>query len=315
MMKKNSINIVEVGPRDGLQNDSSHISTENKAALVERLIGAGITKIEVASFVNPKLVPQMADAEALVAKLPVRKEITYIGLVLNERGLIRALDTRSVNSGINQVGCVALPSDTFGMKNQGQTSAQSVNVAKEILKQAKNEGMSAQVTISSACGCPFEGEVPQKTIVDIATQLAEYEPDEIAIADTIGVGVPSQVFDIFSAVKEAIPHIPLRGHFHNTRNTGVANSWSAIEAGATSIDASIGGLGGCPFAPKSTGNVATEDIVYMLDRSNIKTGVNLERLIDTNEWLEGVLERDLPGMVAKAGEFPKNIEKETELAS
>lgn len=305
-MNKKKISIVDVGPRDGLQNDSTPVSTTDKIALIKLLIDAGIRKIEVASFVNPKLVPQMADAEELVASLPTIDGITYIGLVLNDRGFVRALETRANGGGINQVGCVALPSDTFAMKNQRQTSKETIAVAKEILNKARVEGMSAQVTISSACGCPFEGEVPLSKIVDIAKEVAEAEPVEIAIADTIGVGVPSQVFDIFSAVAEAVPHIPLRGHFHNTRNTGIANVWSAIKAGALTIDASIGGLGGCPFAPKATGNVATEDVIYMLERSNIETGVNLQKLIDTNVWLQSVLNRQLPGMLARAGNFPQD---------
>lgn len=293
----NKIEIVEVGVRDGLQNESQVFSTENKLKLVGRLLDAGVKRLEVASFVHPKLVPQMADAEDVVAGLPDTSEVTYIGLVLNDRGLTRALAT----GGINEIGAVAVASDRFGEKNQGQTSKQSVAVSKALIKRAKAEGLRAQVTISASFGCPFEGLTPVEKVLDIIKELAEAEPLEIAIADTIGVAVPTHVEELFSKAKEAAPGIPLRGHFHNTRNTAVANCWAAFQAGASVLDASIGGLGGCPFAPKATGNVATEEVAFLFERSGIETGLNLDKLIATNKWLETKMGKELPSMVSRAG--------------
>lgn len=296
-----SVEIVEVGVRDGLQNEPGVFPTEKKLALIGRLLDAGVRRLEVASFVHPKLVPQMADAEAVAAGLPKRDGVTYIGLVLNERGLERAIAT----GGINEIGCVAVASDAFGEKNQGQTSKQSVALSKDLIKRAKDAGLSAQVTISASFGCPFQGLTPVDTVIEIVAELAEAGPKEIAIADTIGAAVPSHVVALFEKAAKAAPGIPLRGHFHDTRNTGVANSWAAFQAGASVIDSSIGGLGGCPFAPKATGNVATEDVAFMFGRSGVATGLDLERLIGVTKWLEKELGRALPASVSRAGPFPK----------
>lgn len=293
------IEIVEVGVRDGLQNEPEVFSTENKLELIGRLLDAGVKRLEVASFVHPKLVPTMADAEAVVAGLPARDDVTYIGLVLNDRGLDRALAT----GGIDEIGGVAVASDSFGEKNQGQTAKESVQVSKALIKRAKAEGLRAQVTISASFGCPFEGLTPQEKVLDIIKELAEAEPLEIAIADTIGVAVPTHVEELFEKAKEAAPGIRLRGHFHNTRNTAVANCWAAFKAGASVLDASIGGLGGCPFAPKATGNVATEEVAFLFERSGIETGLELEKLIATNKWLEEKMGKALPSMVSRAGPF------------
>lgn len=297
MMK--NIEIVEVGVRDGLQNEADVFSTENKLELIGRLLDAGVKRLEVASFVHPKLVPQMADAEAVVAGLPDRNDVTYIGLVLNDRGLTRALATGR----INEIGAVAVASDSFGEKNQGQTSKESVKVSKALIKRAKTEGLRGQVTVSASFGCPFEGLTPMENVLDIIKELAQVEPLEIAIADTIGVAVPAHVEELFSRAKEAAPGIPLRGHFHNTRNTAVANCWAAFQAGGTVLDASIGGLGGCPFAPNATGNVATEEVAFLFERSGIKTGLNLDKLIAINKWLETKMSKTLPSMVSRAGPF------------
>jgi len=300
-----TIQIVEVGARDGLQNEPEIVSTEDKVSLLIRAMDAGIRRLEVASFVNPKRVPQMADAEAVIAALPDNKDASYIGLCLNKRGVMRGLETRAGGArGIDEAGCVIVASDTFGMKNQGQTIADGIRENTEMIRLAKSEGLTAQVTISAAFGCPFEGEVDPKQVVDIAKAMADAEPSEIALADTIGVGVPPQVRDLVGAVKEVIGDIPLRAHFHNTRNTGIANAMVAAEAGVDVLDSSIAGLGGCPFAPKATGNIATEDLVYMLDRSHIETGVDLTQLIDIANWMETVLGRPTPAMVSKAGGFP-----------
>ncbi len=303
-----TVEIVEVGARDGLQNEKVLFSTEQKLELINKAVDAGIKRLEVASFVHPKLVPQMADAEAVVSDLPDNQNIEYIGLVLNKRGYMRALATKDGNKrGVDEIGCVTTASDTFGQKNQGQNRTESIQESQAILKLAKRDGVGAQVTISTAFGCPFEGEVSQKTVIDMARALAESEPREIAIADTIGVAVPSRVEDIFSALREAIPHVPLRAHFHNTRNTGIANAWAAYSAGATVLDSSAAGLGGCPFAPRATGNIGTEDLIYLLDRSGIKSGVNLERMIDLAHWIEDILGRPAPSMVSQAGGFPGPI--------
>ena len=305
-MSKN-IDIVEVGPRDGLQNEQVPFSTEDKLDLICQVMAAGARRIEVASFVHPKVVPQMADAEKLVAGLPDNRDVTYIGLVVNGRGYERALATRGNGRGIDEIGCVAVVSDTFAMKNQGQTSDESIAISKDIIRRAKKDGLSAQVTLSAAFGCPFEGLVDPARVVRIAENLAEAEPQEIAIADTIGVAVPSQVRDLFGALQEALPEMKFRGHFHNTRNTGIANAWAAYEAGVRTFDASLAGLGGCPFAPKATGNIATEDLVYMFERSGVKTGLDLKALIGSAHWVGDKLGRQPPAMVSQAGEFPREL--------
>jgi hydroxymethylglutaryl-CoA lyase len=295
----NSIEIVEVGPRDGLQNEKTHVSTEDKVTFIRRAIAAGAKRIEIASFVHPKLVPQMADAEGVVKALGPVDGVTRIGLTLNKRGALRALDC-----GIDQLGAVCVASDGFGMKNQNQNSAETVATAKDIVKLAHAEGRSAQVTLSTAFGCPFDGDVPEPRVLDIVAKLAESGPSEIALADTIGVGVPSQVTSLVSKTVELIAPIPVRVHFHNTRNMAIANVWAAIEAGAKTIDSSIGGIGGCPFAPNATGNVATEDVIYLLNRSALEHGLDLEAIIDTAKWMETILGKKAASMLASAGDFP-----------
>ncbi|MGC1469155.1 MAG: hydroxymethylglutaryl-CoA lyase [Sphingorhabdus sp.] len=295
-----AIEIVEVGPRDGLQNEAKIVSTADKVELIRRAISAGATRIEVASFVNPKRVPQMADADEVVSFLGKPEGVTRIGLVLNERGAERA-----IACGVDQLGAVAVASDAFGIRNQGQSSAESVAVAQAIIAMGKAAGVPAQVTIAVAFGCPFGGEIDADHVVAMAERLASFGPVEIALADTIGVAVPAQVTQLYTALCSALPDVKLRAHFHNTRNTGIANVWAAVEAGVDTIDASIGGLGGCPFAPGAAGNVATEDVAYLLARSGVETGLNFERLIDTARWLSGVMGKDMPSMLVKAGGFPE----------
>ena len=294
-----SVEIVEVSPRDGLQNESRAVSTDDKLRLIERAVNAGIRRLEIASFVNPKRVPQMADAEEVIARAPHAKDITYIGLVMNKRGAERAFETD-----IDQLGAITLCSDTFAQKNQGQTARETLDVALEVIRLANAEGRTATVMISSAFGCPFEGEIAEADVIDYSKRLADAEPSEIALADTIGVGDPWRVGALFDKLRDAVPGMPLRGHFHNTRNTGIANAYAAIQAGVTAIDASVGGLGGCPFAPAATGNIATEDLVYMLNRGGIESGVDLEALMDTCSWMNDVVGRQLPAMVSRAGNFP-----------
>ena len=304
------IEMVEVGPRDGLQNEAQLISTTDKLALIERAIAAGARRIEVASFVNPRAVPQMADAEAVCAGLPQRDDVTYIGLVMNRCGAERAIATGR----IDQLGTVSVATDSFAMANQGQTSDGSVEIAREIVALARAAGMTAQCTISAAFGCPFEGEVAEERVIAMATALASAGPVEIALADTIGVADPAHVHRLVTRVIEGIAPIPVRVHFHNTRGTGLANVWAAVQAGATVVDASLGGLGGCPFAPGAAGNVATEDVAYMLERAGIATGLNLAALIAANHWLAGIMGKQLPAMVARARPFPPDRELEGAVA-
>ncbi len=297
------VQIVEVGARDGLQNEPEVVSTADKLGLITRMIDAGVRRLEVASFVNPKRVPQMADAEAVIAGLPDRRDVSYIGLCLNKRGVLRAIESREGNKrGVDEAGCVLVASDTFGQRNQGQSIVEGIAENREMLRLARENGLVAQVTISAAFGCPFEGRVLPETVVRCVEAMAEAGAEEIALADTIGVGVPAQVSDLFGRVRAAVGDgIRLRAHFHNTRGTGIANAWAAYAAGVRVLDSSLGGLGGCPFAPKATGNIATEDLLFMLGGSGVATGVDLDAAIAVNHWFETVMGRPLPSMVARAG--------------
>jgi len=294
-----SVEIVEVGPRDGLQSEPGVFPTAAKIEFIERLFDAGLRRIEVTSFVNPKKVPQMADAEAVLSGLRRREGVHFIGLVLNRRGFERA-----AAAGCNEIGMAVVASDTFNRRNQGVSTDESIAAWLEIAREANAAGIRPTITIGASFGCPFEGEVPVERVIDIARRVAEAGPYEIAFADTIGVGVPAQVAEVFGRAREALPGIRLRGHFHNTRNTGLANAYAAVEAGAVTLDASAGGIGGCPFAPAATGNIPTEDLVYLLERSGVATGVDLDRLLATGEWLQQTLGRTVPGMLLKAGNFP-----------
>lgn len=311
-MYTDSIEMVEVSPRDGLQNEQQPIATADKLALIERAIAAGSRRIEVTSFVNPRAVPQMADADDVCAGLPRRDDVTYIGLVMNRRGAERAIATGR----IDQLGAVAVSTDRFAMANQGQTSAGSVEAASEIIRLAIDSGLTGQVTIGASFGCPFEGEVAEDHVVAMAEALARSGAVEIGLADTIGVANPAHVSRLVDRVRQTIAPLPVRVHFHNTRGTGLANVWAALGAGASIVDASIGGLGGCPFAPGAAGNVATEDVAYMLERAGISTGLDLEALIAANHWLADVMMKPLPAMVGKAGGFPlrKNDANEKDYA-
>ncbi|MDH4021880.1 MAG: hydroxymethylglutaryl-CoA lyase [Gammaproteobacteria bacterium] len=297
------VSIIEVGPRDGLQSEPEILPTATKIEFIRRALDAGIRRLEVTSFVHPKRVPQMADAEDVIRGLPRRDGVIYIGLVLNRKGFDRALAT-----GIHEIGMAVVASDTYNQRNQGVPTAESVKAWVEIAKAARAAGIRANVMISSAFGCPFEGEIPVQRVLDLVTQVMEGDPVELGIADSIGVGVPSQVRDLLGAVRDLVPDVPIRCHFHNTRNTGIANAQAALDAGVTSLDASIGGIGGCPFAPAATGNIPTEDLLYLLDRSGVATGVSLERVIATSEWLVEQLGRGTPAMLPKAGIFPQVAE-------
>jgi len=300
MAANRRVEIVEVGPRDGLQGESVTLPTATKVEFVVRAIGAGLRRIEVASFVNPKKVPQMADAEAVLQALPRRDDVCYVGLVLNRRGFERA-----AAAGCNEIGMVVAASDTFNRRNQGASTDESIAAWLDMATAAREAGIRAQVTLSAVFGCPFEGEVAVERVVEIARRVADARPREIALADTIGAGVPTQVREIVTRVREAVPGISLRCHFHNTRNTGLANAYAAVQAGVTTLDASLGGIGGCPFAPAATGNIPTEDLLYMLQRCGYETGVSLDEAIETSRWLQQQLGRAVPGMLVKAGGFPR----------
>ena len=293
--------VMEVSPRDGLQNEAVHLNTEQKLKLIDHALAAGCQRIEVASFVHPKVVPQMADAEAVCAGLPQRGDVRYTGLILNQRGYDRLLATER----LDEAGLVISASDVFGERNQGMDIAAGVAMAQDILRQGRDSGFPVQVTIAVAFGCPFTGDVAQQRVVEIVDQLLPYEPVEIALADTIGVGVPTQVRDLFSELRQRTEGaVPLRAHFHDTRNTGIANASAAVDAGVRTLDASMGGIGGCPFAPNATGNIATEDLVYMLNRSAVAHGVSLDGLLEGAQFLSEALGKELPSALLKAGNFP-----------
>ena len=296
-----SIEIVEVGPRDGLQSEADVLPTQLKLELIERLIAAGLRRIEVASFVNPKRVPQMADAEAVMAGLPRVDGVQYVGLVLNRKGFDRALA-----AGCTEIGMVIAATESFSQRNQAASIDEALRAWEDIAPLAHAAKVRAQVTVSVAFGCPFEGEVAVERVVGLVQRLAESNPLEVVLADTIGVAVPTQVTDLIGRIRDVTP-VRLRGHFHNTRNTAVANAFAAVNAGVTTLDSSVGGIGGCPFAPNATGNVATEDLVYMLTRSGFDTGVDLNNLIGVGHWLQEQRGRPVPSMVSKAGSFPRSI--------
>jgi len=297
------VSLLEVGPRDGLQSEPKILPTDVKRDFIIKTMDAGIKQIEVTSFVHPKKVPQMADAEKLVESLPDREDVSYIGLIMNQRGFERARDC-----GIDEVGMVIVSTDTYNMKNQNVVTQESIDNWLRIASDAKSAGIRTNVIIACSFGCPYEGEVDPELIASIAEKVLEGEPNILGLADSVGVAVPNQVKKTFSLIKELAPNIPLRTHLHNTRNTGLANAAAAIEAGVTIIDASTGGIGGCPFAPKATGNIPMDDLLYLLDRSGIETGVNLKKIVSNSEWLEEKLEHSVPAMVPKAGIFPENAE-------
>jgi hydroxymethylglutaryl-CoA lyase len=307
-----AVEIVEVAPRDGLQNEQVTLGTADKVELIRRAAAAGARRIEVASFVNPARVPQMADAEAVIAALPGVLDgwhpdggagaagVTPIGLVLNRRGLERALAT-----GIGEINYVIGATDEFSQANQGMSTAASLAAWGEVASAAHEAGIRASVTISVAFGCPFAGEVPPGHVADLAGAAAAAGADEVALGDTIGAGVPGQVAALVTAVAATAPSVPLRCHFHNTRNTGLANAYAAVEAGVRILDASVGGVGGCPFAPAATGNIPTEDLAWMLGRMGVATGLDLAALIDTATWLgERLGKAQLPALLGRAGIFP-----------
>jgi hydroxymethylglutaryl-CoA lyase len=290
-----------VGPRDGLQNEAVALSVEDRLEFIQRLEATGVRRIEAVSFVNPKRVPQMAGAEEIMAALPRTAGRSRIGLVLNFKGWERLKATSC-----DEANVVVCASDTFGLKNQGAAVAQQVEAMQAIAAdQAANGGAPLSLTVSVAFGCPFEGEVALERIVSIVRAAAAAKIPEIALADTIGVADPWAVRARVEAAREAAPEARLRLHFHDTRNTGLANAAAGVEAGVDVLDASCGGIGGCPFAPAATGNIATEDLVYMLERGGFETGLDLQALIAAGRWITGKLGRPASSALSRAGGFPK----------
>lgn len=287
------VSICDVGPRDGLQNDKVTLDPATRAELCTRLAGAGLTRIEAVSFVHPKLVPQMTGAEEVFAHLPETDGVAYSSLVLNRKGLDRALATATTEIH------VAYPvTDTFAQRNQNVTVEQAATIAEEIIKATD---LKVTATVSVAFGCPFEGKVDPGLVIEHALRMAEAGADEVILADTIGVGVPKQVAQLVPEALEGGKPVGL--HLHNTRNTGYANAYAGLEHGATVFDASVGGLGGCPFAPRATGNIATEDLVYLLENEGVDTGIDLDALIEVAHWLAATMGKELPGLVQRAGNF------------
>jgi len=293
--------IVEVGARDGLQNEDVLLATDLKIQLVRRIADAGTRRIETASFVHPMLVPQMADAEAVMEGLGSSpRGVAYIGLVLNRRGLERALATS-----VDEVNFVVSATDGFSRANQGASVEDTMAEIESMLPEARAAGRATTVTISVAFGCPYEGEVDPGAVTRLAVRAAAAGADEVALGDTVGVAVPSDVVARLAAVRTVAGHVPLRCHFHDTRNTAIANVYAALTSGVTVIDASVGGAGGCPFAPNATGNVPTEDVLYAVGRMGIETGIDLDATIATGRWLGGHLGKVLPAALARAGRFPE----------
>jgi (R)-citramalyl-CoA lyase len=290
------VEIVDVGPRDGLQNEDKILAPEVRAELCDMLAAAGVPRVEAASFVNPKRVPQMAGAEEVMAAIDRRPGTSYAGLVLNEKGYERAIE-----AGVDEVRYAFPVTETFARRNQNTTVADATGLAGRLVERARLDGVRVSITLSAAFGDPFEGGVEPAHVLGIAERVGEANPDEIVLADTIGVGVPSQVRELVGGISGY--GITVGCHFHDTRNTGMANAVAAVESGATVLDAAVGGTGGCPFAPRATGNIPTEDLVYLLHGMGYETGIDLEALIEVAAWMSRQLGKELPGQVYKAGNF------------
>ena len=284
------VTLCDVGPRDGLQNDEAVLEPAVRAELCTRLAATGLPRVEAASFVHPKLVPQMAGAEEVFAALP-EAETTWAALVLNQKGLERA-----VSAGAEEIHVAYPVTETFARRNQNMGLDEAASAASAIIDAAHEAGLRATATLAASFGCPFEGAVDPGVVAEHARRMAA--ADELMLADTIGVGTPGQVKRLLAMVDG-----PVGLHLHNTRNTGYANAYAGLEAGVTLFDASVGGLGGCPFAPNATGNIATEDLLYLLEGEGVDTGVDLDGVIGVAEWLSGVLGRPLPGLLHRAGRF------------
>jgi len=304
-MGSSRIEICEVGPRDGLQSEQRIWSVDERVELIDRLSSTGVPRIEAVSFVNPKRVPQMADAETVMAKIKRPAGVTFAGLALNAKGAERAID-----AGVNEVRYAIVSSETFNQRNQGASIDESLAGFSQIADKVINAGLKLSGTVAAAFGCPFEGKVEPTQVTRIAKQLADGGCAEIAIADSIGSGVPTQVDEIVSKVREAVgSKVGIGFHLHNTRNTGFANAAAAVNQGVLFLDASVGGIGGCPFAPRATGNIATEDLCFMLRNMGFETGIDINAYVEIASWAEGFFEASLPGQIMKAGLFPETAIK------
>lgn len=297
------IEIVEVGPRDGLQNEARALSVVDRVAFITKLEAAGVRRIETVSFVNDRRVPQMAHAEEVMAALPApAKGVRRIGLVLNARGW-----ERCVGAGCDEANVVICASEDFGVRNQGSTPEQQLDFLAEVMERNRTEGPPVSATVSVAFGCPFDGEIPEGRLTAIVRRIADMGVREIALADTIGVADPWTVRRRVEAARAVAPKAKLRLHFHDTRRTGLANAYAGVEAGVDVLDASAGGFGGCPFALNATGNIATEDLVYMLSRAGFETGLDLDALIDAARFIAEKLDKDPPSALSRAGGFPRPL--------
>lgn len=300
-MALSKVEICEVGPRDGLQSEERIWSVAERVELIDRLSATGVPRIETVSFVNPKRVPQMADAEDVMAKIKRPNGVSFAGLALNARGAERA-----INAGVDEVRYVVVASETFNQRNQATGIAETLAEFSEIADKVVQAGLKLSATIGAAFGCPFEGNVETAKVARIAKQLTGGGCVEIGMADTIGAGVPTQVTEIYGLVRDAVGmDIGLGFHLHNTRNTGFANAAIAVGEGALFLDSSVGGLGGCTFAPNATGNIATEDLAYMLRNMGYETGIDIDTYIGIAKWVEGFFDAPLPGQIMKAGLFPE----------
>ncbi|WP_411104281.1 hydroxymethylglutaryl-CoA lyase [Streptomyces sp. cmx-4-9] len=291
--------VVEVAPRDGLQNEARALSPAQRADLIARAVAAGARRVEAVAFVHPGRVPQMAGAEEVMGLVGRGGGVRYSGLVLNARGMERASA-----SGVDEVNYVVVASEALSLRNQGVGTREALAAWEAIAGRAHAEGIGRSLTIAAAFGCPFEGETPEARVAELARIGAQSGAEEIVLADTIGVGAPDAVTRLLTAVREQAPGVVLRCHFHNTRNTGYANAVAAAAAGAAWLDSSLGGIGGCPFAPAATGNIATEDLVYLLRRMGLDPGIDLEAAAAAGTWLGDVLGVQVPALLGRAGPFP-----------
>jgi hydroxymethylglutaryl-CoA lyase len=279
-----SVTIVEVGPRDGIQYGVGHIPTAQKIELIDRLSRTGLRVLEVTSFVSPRWVPQFADAEEVLAGIALRPDVRFSALVPNERGLERA-----IGRGITDVAIFASASEEFSRRNLNRSVAESIEMFRPVVSRAVAEGLRVRGYVSMVCGCPFQGDVPIEAVVRLAAELMELGCDEISLGDTVGVGTAGQVQAVVAAVSRRVPIERLAVHLHDTYGQGLANTLAALEAGVTIADTSVGGLGGCPYAPGARGNLATEDLVYALRGSGVEVGVDLEALVDVSAWISNEL--------------------------
>jgi hydroxymethylglutaryl-CoA lyase len=289
------ISVREVGPRDGLQNEQP-VPTEAKIELIDRLSATGVQRIEAVSFVRPDVIPQMADADEVWHGIRRAGRVRYSALVPNARGAVRALD-----SGLAELEAVVSASDTHNRKNVNRSTAQSLDEIAEIIQLAHDRGVSCQVIISTAWGCPYEGDVPVDRVVSVAGRAIAAGADSVSFGDTTGMATPSRVQRLVGEFRSAHPGAQLNLHFHNTRGTGLANVLAALELGVADFDASVGGLGGCPYAPGATGNIATEELVHMVEDMGVSTGIDLDALIDAAADAERIIGRVLPSQVLRAG--------------